>query len=188
MGRQALATLLLGNRDMRLSRLGLLGFILAMNALCHPMKLLAQMHPDKDREKIGIRQQFTKHFHDLQVNSQRLLSDCNAGTLTKGQLAKEAKAIHKSAKLLQTLIALGDLVEDHSLPKVNLNGADEFAQSIQSLANVVYSFSHSPYHQNHRIFDMAEATKVQKELIAIIHLSKTLEIQSRHYTNPPHEK
>lgn len=151
---------------------------------CLPISnwILCQTRFEKEREKASVRQLFTKSFKDLQVVSQRLLETHKAGTLTALQLGKEAKAINKSAKVLRTLLALGELVEEPALFEAELRSPAEFNNSLQQLSTYIYDFSHSPHHKNHRVFNMVEATKVHKDLVSIIHLSKNLETQAKYYS------
>ena len=156
-----------------------IGFFIGV--LCFSAEIFGQTRVEKEREKASLRQQFTRSFRDLQISSQQMLNSHRAETLTTSQLAKLAKAVHKSAKALQSLMVLGELVEEESFPTSELINADGFDQTINNLAESVYLFSHSPHHKNHRVFDMAEASKVQKTLLKIIHLSKLLDRQSKRY-------
>lgn len=143
--------------------------------------VIGQTRLDTQREKVVIRQQFSKSFHDLQVISQQMLREHNAGQLTTTQLSKQAKSINKSAKTLRTLMALGDLVEEPHPVEKGLSDALQFDKSIRRLAKMIFDFSHSPHHQNSKVFDTTEATKVQKDLLTIIALSKVLEANAKNY-------
>lgn len=168
---------------MQLSFLKIVGIGFILGALCSPAEFYGQTRLEKDREKASLRQQFTKHFRDLQVHSRQMLDNHKAGTLTTTQLSKVTKAIHKSAKVLQSMMVLGELEEEEPIRTIELTEATSFDQAINDLASTVYAFSHSPHHKNHRVFDMVEAAKVQKALFHIIYLSKTLETEAKHYTN-----
>ncbi len=140
-----------------------------------------QVRVDAQREKAVIRQQFSKSFHDLQVVSQQMLREHDAGLLTAAQLSKQAKTINKSAKTLRTLMALGELAQEPYPVEKGLAKTGEFDKSIRRLAKMIYDFSHSPHHQNSKVFDTAEATKVQKVLLTIIALSKVIEANAKNY-------
>lgn len=140
-----------------------------------------QVRADAQREKTVIRQQFSKSFHDLQVISQQMLREHDTGQLTTNHLSKQSKSINKSARTLRTLMALGELAQEpHPLEK-DLTTAHAFDKSIRRLAKLIYDFSHSPHHKNSKVFDTVEATKVQKELLTIIALSKLLEVNAKNY-------
>jgi hypothetical protein len=161
----------------------LFGFPLLFSLLSFSEWLMCQTRLEREQEKANVRRQFSKNFRDLQVISQRLLNSHIAGTLTPTQLSKEVKAINKSAKTLRELMALGQLAEQPDKINEELTAAAEFDQAIKQLAKIIYDFSHSPHHQNNKVFDMAEATKIQKELLTIIHLAKALESQAKRYTS-----
>lgn len=149
-------------------------------AFAHPLS--PQNRAEREREKAVVRQQFSKNFHDLQVASQELLQEHVAGHLTPPNLLKKAKSIYRSAKTLRTLMALGELAQEpHAIDK-ELTDAHEFDQSIKRLAKMIYDFSHSPVHQNSKVFNTVEATKTQKDLLTIISLSKVIETHARKYT------
>ena len=173
---------------MRRSLLILMPVGFFIGVLCFPMEIFCQTRIEKDREKASLRQQFTKSFHDLQIHSQQMLNSHQLGTLTNSQLAKLAKAIHKSAKALQSLMVLGELVEEEPFPTLELINAGQFDQPIKDLSDTVYTFSHSPHHKNHRVFDMVEASKVQRALFKIIHLSKMIDSQSKYYIRAANSK
>lgn len=140
-----------------------------------------QVRVDSQREKAVIRQQFSKSFHDLQVISQQMLREHDAGHLTSSHLSKQAKSINKSAKTLRALMALGELAQDPHSIEPGLATAESFDKSIRWLAKMIYDFSHSPHHKNSKVFDTTEATKVQKDLLTIIALSKMLEANAKNY-------
>jgi hypothetical protein len=143
--------------------------------------VLWQVRAEAQREKVVIRQQFSKSFHDLQVISQQMLREHDAGQLTTNQLSKQAKSIHKSGRTLRLLMALGELAQEPYPIEKKLATATEFDKSIRRLAKMIYDFSHSPHHKNSKIFDTIEATKVQKDLLTIIALSKILEENAKNY-------
>lgn len=147
--------------------------------------VIGQVRIDPQREKAAIRQQFSKNFHDLQIVSQQMLRDHNAGQLTTAQLSKQAKSINKSAKTLRALMALGELAQEPHPVDKNLSDANDFDKSIRRLAKMIFDFSHSPHHQNSKVFDTSEATKVQKDLLTIIALSKILEANAKNYLRFP---
>ncbi len=156
-------------------------FSLLSQLMAWPPHSVGQVRVDAQREKAVIRQQFTKSFHDLQVVSQELLREHDAGQLTTAQLSKQAKSINKSAKSLRTLMALGELAQEPYPVEKVLAKADEFDKSIRRLAKMIFDFSHSPHHQNNKVFDTTEATKVQKDLLTIIALSKVIEANAKNY-------
>ncbi len=156
-------------------------FSLLSQLMAWTYSFVGQVRVDAQREKAVIRQQFSKSFHDLQVVSQQMLREHDAGQLTAAQLSKQAKTINKSAKTLRTLMALGELAQAPYPVEKGLAKADEFDKSIRRLAKMIYDFSHSPHHQNSKVFDTAEATKVQKDLLTIIALSKVIEANAKNY-------
>ncbi|MBI1763025.1 MAG: hypothetical protein HYR56_16480 [Acidobacteria bacterium] len=141
-----------------------------------------QTRPDAQREKAVIKQQFSKSFHDLQIISQQMLRQHDDGQLTTVQLAKQSKSINRSAKTLRSLMALGELAQEPQPVEKALSTADAFDKSIRRLAKMIYDFSHSPHHQNSKVFDTAEATKVQRDLLTIIALSKVIETNAKNYS------
>ena len=167
---------------MRLSIRICLALVLSCTALAFAKPARSQNRAEKEREKIVARQQFSKNFHDLQVISQELLRRHVAGQLTSSELSKKAKVIHKSAKTLRTLMALGELAQEPHAIDENLSGTSAFDQSIKRLAKMIYDFAHSPVHQNSKVFNTVEVTKTQKDLLTIISLAKIIETQARKYT------
>jgi hypothetical protein len=160
-------------------------FSLLSHGLACGEPVVGQVRAEAQREKAVIRQQFSKSFHDLQVISQQMLREHDAGQLTTNHLSKQSKSINKSARTLRTLMALGELAQEpHPLEK-DLTTANAFDKSIRRLAKMIYDFSHSPHHKNSKVFDTIEATKVQKELLTIIALSKFLEVNAKNYPKIP---
>ena len=141
-----------------------------------------QVRADAQREKAVIRQQFSKSFHDLQVISQQMLREHDARQLTTDHLSKQSKSINKSARTLRALMALGELAQEPHPVEKDLTTASSFDKSIRRLAKMIYDFSHSPHHKNSKVFDTIEATKVQKDLLTIIALSKLLEVNAKSYS------
>lgn len=168
---------------MRLSIRICLALLLSYVALPHPAG--PQNRIEREREKAVARQQFSKNFRELQVTSQQLLQEHVAGQLKPPELAKKAKAIHRSAKTLRVLMALGQLAEEPHAIDEELSGAQEFDQSIKRLAKMIYDFAHSPIHQNSKVFNTVEAAKTQKDLLTIISLAKVIETQARKYSKAP---
>lgn len=136
---------------------------------------------ERERERAYARQQFTSNFRDLQLLSQGLLREHDARRLTAQRLAKDAKAINKCAKNLRMLMALGALAQAAEVNK-EIVAPQEYDQSIRRLAKLIYDFAHSPHHQNSKVFDAAEAARVQTKLLTIINLSKVIENKAKGYT------
>lgn len=141
----------------------------------------SQKSVERERERTYARQQFTSNFRDLQLLSQGLLREHDARRLTAQRLAKDAKAINKCAKNLRTLMALGALAQAAEVNK-EIDAPQEYDQSIRQLAKLIYDFAHSPHHQNSKVFDAAEAARVQTSLLTIINLSKAIESRAKGYT------
>lgn len=141
----------------------------------------SQKSVERERERAYARQQFTTNFRDLQLLSQGLLREHDARRLTVQRLAKDAKAINKCAKNLRTLMALGALAQAAEVNK-EIDAPQEYDQSIRRLAKLIYDFAHSPHHQNSKVFDAAEAARVQTKLLTIINLSKAIENKAKGYT------
>lgn len=136
---------------------------------------------ERERERAYARQQFTSNFRDLQLLSQGLLREHDARRLTAQRLAKDTKAINKCAKNLRTLMALGTLAQAAEVNK-EIAAPQQYDQSIRQLAKLIYDFAHSPHHQNSKVFDAAEAARVQTKLLTIINLSKVIENKAKGYT------
>lgn len=141
----------------------------------------SQKSLERERERAYARQQFTSNFRDLQLLSQGLLREHDARRLTAQRLAKDAKTINKCAKNLRTLMALGALAQAAEVNK-EIDAPQEYDQSIRRLAKLIYDFAHSPHHQNSKVFDAAEAARVQTKLLTIINLSKAIESRAKGYT------
>ena len=137
---------------------------------------------ERERDKAYVRQQFNKNFSLLQVTGQKLLKEQEQNKLTSTRLADDVKTINKCAKILQSLVALGDLAEP---PKINkeINTPEDFDQAIRSLAQHIWNFAHNPIHQNSKVFNTNQAEKAQTDLLSIIDLSKALENKAKRYTS-----
>jgi hypothetical protein len=163
----------------------LYGAMASRGGLAYTSRIAAQAPSQKsverERERAYARQQFTNNFRDLQLLSQGLLREHDARRLTAQRLAKDAKAINKCAKNLRTLMALGALAQAAEVDK-QIDAPEEYDQSIRRLAKLIYDFAHSPHHQNSKVFDAAEAARVQTKLLTIINLSKAIESKAKGYT------
>ena len=137
---------------------------------------------ERERDKAYVRQQFNKNFSLLQVTGQKLLKEHDNHKLTSTRLDNDSKTIHKSAKTLQTLVALGNLAEP---PKINKDivTQEEFDQAIRDLAQHIWNFAHNPIHQNSKVFNTNQAEKAQTDLLSINDLSKALETNAKSYTS-----
>ncbi len=136
---------------------------------------------EAERQKAVTKQQFTQNFRNLQVTSQAMLREHEAGALTNKQLNKTARSINKSAKTLRNLMALGNLAESAEPYEKLIDTADKFDAAIRRLSKLIYDFAHSPVHQNSKVFDTRAAAKTQSQLLTIIELSKAIESLARNY-------
>ena len=136
---------------------------------------------EADRQKAVTKQQFTQNFKNLQVTSQAMLREHEAGALTDKQLNKTARSINKSAKTLRGLMALGNLAETADPFEKLIDTADKFDAAIRLLSKLIYDFAHSPVHQNSKVFDTKAAAKTQTQLLTIIELSRAIETRARDY-------
>ncbi len=139
---------------------------------------------DRERERAYNRQLFKKTFHDLQTLGQNLLKDHEAGRLTSGRLAKDAKAIQKCAKTIRSLTALGHLAEPEVINK-DIDTPREYDESIRLLAKHIWDFAHNPVLQNTKVFNTNQAQQAQTNLEAIIDLSKAIENKAKGYATAP---
>jgi len=135
---------------------------------------------ERERERAYAREQFTKNFRDIQLLGKGLLQDHEATKLTPDKLAKSARSIHKSAKALRTLIALGEMASEVEIDK-EIDTHREFDLSIRRLAALISDFVHNPVHQNNKIFNTDLAERAQTDLLTIINLSKAIENKSKSY-------
>lgn len=135
---------------------------------------------ERERDRIYARQQFNKNFRDLQITSQELLKEHEERHLTRERLTKNLRTINKSAKILRTLTALGNLAVPLKIDK-EINTPQQFDQSIRRLAKLIYDFAHNPIHQNSKVFNTDQAQQAQTDLLAIIDLSKAIENKARDY-------
>jgi hypothetical protein len=135
---------------------------------------------ERERERAYAREQFTKNFRDIQLISKGLLQDHEATRLTPNKLAKDARSIHKCAKTLRALIALGEMASEVEFDK-EIDTARKFDQSIRRLAALISDFAHNPVHQNNKVFNTDQAERAQTDLLTIINLSKALENKSKAY-------
>ena len=137
-----------------------------------------------DRDRALVRQLFNKSFRDIQVISQSLLREHEAGRLTSKRLAKDAKSINKAAKTLRSLMAFGELSKATEIDR-EIDTPAEFDGSIRKLANLIWGFAHSPIHQNTKVFNAEQAKRAQTDLLTIINLSKAIENKAKIYTFLP---
>jgi hypothetical protein len=135
---------------------------------------------ERERERAYAREQFTKNFRDIQLLGKGLLQDHEATKLTPDKLAKNARSIHKCAKTLRALIALGEMASEIEVDK-EIVTARKFDESIRKLATLISDFAHNPVHQNNKIFNTDQAEQAQTDLLTIINLSKALENKSKAY-------
>jgi hypothetical protein len=138
---------------------------------------------ERERERAYNRQLFKKTFHDIQILGQNLLKDHEAGRLTTGRLAKDVKAIHKCAKVIRSLTALGDLAEPEVINK-DIDTPREYDESIRLLAKHIWDFAHNPVLQNTKVFNTDQAQRAQTNLEAIMDLSKAIESKAKGYATP----
>ncbi|MCG3161731.1 MAG: hypothetical protein JMDDDDMK_02940 [Acidobacteria bacterium] len=141
---------------------------------------------ERERERIYVREQFSKNFRDLQLTGKALLRDHEAAKLTPGNLAKGAKTINKCARTLRALIALGDMASESPINR-EIDTAREFDDAIRKLASLIWDFAHNPVHQSNKVFDTDLAERAQTDLLTIINLSKALENKSRGYVSDSHQ-
>jgi len=135
---------------------------------------------ERERARKQLRDQFTKNFRDLQLNSQKLLKEHRNRRLNSGDLSRHVRSINKNAKTLRGLMALGDLAEKIEIEK-EINTPQDFDESIEQLATLVREFVHNPIHQNSKVFNTDLAAQAQTDLLTIIDLSKILNDVSRNY-------
>jgi hypothetical protein len=138
---------------------------------------------ERERERAYNRQLFKKTFHDIQILGQNLLKDHEAGRLTSGRLVKDVKAIHKCAKVIRSLTALGDLAEPEVINK-DIDTPQEYDESIRLLAKHIWDFAHNPVLQNTKVFNTDQAQQAQTNLEAIMDLSKAIESRAKGYVTP----
>jgi hypothetical protein len=139
---------------------------------------------DKARERAYAREQFGRHFKSIQVRSQRLLRLHEEGSLSAKQLTEEAREIHKSARTLRQLIALGSLATKVE-QRAHFASPEEYGEGIRKLANLVWEFAHNPVHQNGKVFNTQQAAEAQTDLLSIIELSRALQRKGGGYPPPP---
>lgn len=135
---------------------------------------------ERERTRKQFREQFTKNFRDLQLNSQKLLKEHRNRRLTSRDLSRHVRSINKNAKTLRGLMALGDLAEKIEIEK-EIDTPEDFDESIRRLATLVREFVHNPIHQNSKVFNTDLAAQAQTDLLTIIDLSKILNELSRNY-------
>lgn len=133
---------------------------------------------ERNRERAHLRQEFARHFRTIQVRSQEMIREFEAGRLTEKRLASHSKEINKSARNLRQLIALGELAEPEEL-KTSFSSPIEIEEAIRLLATRVKDFARNPTHQNSRILNTDLATRAQTDLLAVIRLSKAINEQAR---------
>ncbi len=138
---------------------------------------------ERARERAYAREQFARHFKSVQVRSQQLLRLHEKRTLSAKQLREEAGQIHKSARMLRQLIALGSLASKVE-QKIQFASPEEFEEAIRKLANLVWEFAHNPVHQNGKVFNTQQAAAAQTDLLSIIELSRALQREGSGY-HPP---
>lgn len=138
---------------------------------------------ERERERAYNRQLFKKTFHDLQILSQNLLKDHESGRVTSGRLAKDVKAIHKCAKVIRSLTALGNLAKAEVINK-DIDTPKEYDESIRLLAKHIWDFAHNPVLQNTKVFNTDQAQQAQTNLEAIMDLSKAIESKAKGYVTP----
>ncbi len=137
---------------------------------------------EQERNRAYVRQQFTQNFRDLQLLSQGLLRDHEAGRLTPKRLRKDASSINKCAKRLRSLMTLGDLASKSGKSREKeINTPQEYDESIRRLAKVIKDFAHNPAHQNSKVFDTELASQAQTDLLTVINLSKVIESRAMRY-------
>lgn len=137
---------------------------------------------ERERERAYNKQLFKKTFHDIQILGQNLLKDHEAGRLTSERLAKDLKAIHKSAKIIRSLTALGDLAQPEEIDK-DIDTPAKYDQAIRRLAKHIWDFAHNPVLQNTKVFNTDQARQAQTDLQAIMDMAKAIEGKAKGYVN-----
>jgi hypothetical protein len=163
-------------KNLRSCSIVLLLFFLSLDGLAQS----ANKRFERERERAYAREQFTKNFRDIQLLGQGLLQDHEATRLTPEKLAKSARSIHKCAKTLRSLIALGDMASEVDVDK-EIDTTRKFDESIRKLSSLIYDFAHNPVHQSNKVFNTDQAHRAQTDLLTIINLSKVLENKSKAY-------
>lgn len=158
-----------------------LAFAPAIAKPVYPRPQNPQKAAEVARDRAYLRQEFQKTFKKLQVTSQELLKEHEAGRLTTDRLGKDARSIQKCAKTLRTLQALGDMARPSQIEN-NLNTPQKFDSSIRRLSKLIYDYAHNPVHQSSKVFNTDLAEQAQTDLLAIINLSKLLDSKSKSYS------
>ena len=135
---------------------------------------------EAERDRAHTRQQFQKNFKNLQLAGQSLLREHEANTLTSQRLARDTRTIHKCARTLRVMQALGEMAKPTEIDK-EIDTAPEFDKSIRKLAQLIYDYAHNPTHQSNKVFNTDQAERAQTDLLTIINLSKALESKSKSY-------
>ncbi|MDX2033348.1 MAG: hypothetical protein SF339_21920 [Blastocatellia bacterium] len=153
---------------------------------------LSELHPtaavssaqtrsaDRERERAYVRQSFQKNFKQIQLLSQKLLQDHETGLVTGERLGKDARSIHKAARALRSLMALGEMAQVKDVPRA-IDTPQKFDESIRQLSKLIWDFAHNPIHQNSKVFNTNLARQAQTDLLSIINLSKALGDKSKGY-------
>jgi hypothetical protein len=155
---------------------------LLMTAAAYPVSAQTNQpssQTERSREKAYLRQQFVRHFRNIQVSSQNLLKAQEEGKLSSKTLVDEAREINKSARALRSLIGLGALAQEVEL-KTKFSTATDCNEAIELLARLVRKFARNPSHQNSRILNTDQATEAQTDLLSVIRLSKAITGQASH--------
>lgn len=136
---------------------------------------------ERDRERTYVRQNFQKNFKQIQLTSQKLLHDHEAGLVTGDRLGKDARSINKAARALRTMMALGEMAQVAEIDR-SIDTPQKFDQSIRRLSKLIWDFAHNPIHQNSKVFNTNLARQAQTDLLSIINLSKALGDKSKGYS------
>jgi hypothetical protein len=135
---------------------------------------------ERERDRAYARQMFQKNFKTVQVLTQELLREHEAGRLTPERLGKDARTLQKSARTLRALQALGEMAKPTDI-NPNIRTPDEFDAAIRRLAKFIYDYAHNSIHQNSKVFNTDEAERAQTDLLAAIQLAKAIESKSKSY-------
>lgn len=139
---------------------------------------------EAERERSYARQNFQRNFKEIQIVSQKLVKDHDAGLLTSARLGKDVRTIHRAARTLRAMMALGEMAEAREIDR-EIDTPQKFDDSIRRLSKLIWDFAHNPIHQNSKVFNTNLARQAQTDLLTIINLSKALSDKAKGYSVPP---
>lgn len=130
------------------------------------------------------RQYFIKNLRELGEFGVALQQRHKARNLTAEQLGKDCKTIGKRAKTIRSKWPYSNKIPKEGDPGFSIESPAGYDSAIQGLTKLVVDFLENPVLSSKKTLDVGDLARAEKDLVAIISLSKLIEVKAKDYSNP----